>query len=164
MASAPRCVKALLVYATMNECPLSVEHQGKKICTDCKHEADNVAPIVFEDPDISCSILEDIEWALVGTYGQCQNELSSIRSYARNPLGAIPAVDCNSTCIRNLTYVFSNIQRLNCNLDATVKYITSQLDRATTLFLCDAGIDGEPCKNVLKSYMDKSTIEITKLP
>ena len=72
----------------MNECPLSVEHQGNQICTDCKHEADNVAPIVFEDPDISCSILEDIERALVGTYGQCQNELSSIRGYARNPLGA----------------------------------------------------------------------------
>ena len=63
----------------MNECPLSVEHQGKsKFVLDCKHEADNVAPIVFEDPDISCSILEDIERALVGTYGQCQNELSSI--------------------------------------------------------------------------------------
>ena len=84
----------------MNECPLSIEHQGKKICTDCNHETSNIAPITFEDPDINCSILEDIEWALVGTYGQCKNELSSIRGYARNPLGAIPAVDCNSTCIK----------------------------------------------------------------
>ena len=49
-----------LCYA-MNECPLSGEHQGNQICTDCNHEADNVAPIVFEDPDINCSILKDIE-------------------------------------------------------------------------------------------------------
>ena len=97
-------------------------------------------------------VIKTKEYELLTQNGSCVAEVINIRNYIADPFGDIPVISCNSTCIKNLTFVFSNIERLKCEMNDDIKYISTSLDRHATTFLCDSGITGDSCVKVLQSY------------
>ena len=74
---------------TMSKYILLWWYESNQICTDCNHENNDVASIVFEDSEISCRILEDLERRIVQTcLMKCiNNKLNQrIQGYAIGPV------------------------------------------------------------------------------
>ena len=100
----------------------------------------------------ACAALGEQERALIeGSFGTCTHMYATIGVFVKDPFYRPGGLSCTSTCMKELSTVFAQLEFHRCELTA----LSTSLERKATKLLCDVAMDGSPCTDVLKTFQDR---------